>query len=117
MSALTEVCQALDGSVGCGFASDQDLSILLNGLENQVVSVRDGCLRSLRTLVTFVDPESERFVKRLWVAKFDIVAENRKLADTLWEDAGLEDHGHKSLAEDLLKVYTVVGHHRLGHSF
>ena len=45
-----------------------------------------------------------RFVKRLWAAKFDIVAENRKLADSLWLDAGLEDHSHKSLAEDLLKV-------------
>ena len=47
---------------------------------------------------------SYRFVKRLWAAKFDIVAENRKLADSLWSDAGLEDHTHKSLAEDLLKV-------------
>ena len=45
----------------------------------------------------------KRFVKRLWVAKFDVVKENRKLADVLWEEAGLENHSHHCLAEDLLK--------------
>ena len=89
VSALTEVCQALDGNVGCGTASSKDLAILLNGLEHEVVSIRDGCLRSLQILVNFVDVESERFVKRLWVAKFDIVRENRKLAETLWDSPGL----------------------------
>ena len=66
-----------------------------------MVSVRDSCLRCLQILVNFVDVES----KRLWVAKFDIVCENRKLAEAMWEDAGLGNRGLETLAEDLLQAY------------
>ena len=56
-----QVCQAIDSSVGCGTASEADLAILLSGLEHEVVSIRDGCLRSLQTLVGFVDVDNHRY--------------------------------------------------------
>ena len=56
-----QVCQAIDGSVGCGTASEAYLAILLSGLEHEVVSIRDGCLRSLQTLVGFVDVDNHRY--------------------------------------------------------
>ena len=102
VSAVGEICQAIDGDMGCAVASQADYGILLDGLQMEVVSVRDACLRGLQILTSRDQgTKSDHLIHRAWVAKFDIVPENRLLADQLWDAANFECYS--SLSQDLLE--------------
>ena len=92
---LVETAAALAGGVGCSTMTDEELEFILDGLQMEVASVRDACLRSLITVHNVLEDCSnlelrQRIIQRVWVAKFDVEPENRKLANDLWDKVGLE---------------------------
>ena len=116
VAALTEVCEASSGKVGCAVASDEEFNILMDGLQMEVVSVRDACLRGLLSMIDALEKYNnhktqtlailqKRLCQRVWVAKFDVESpENAKLADKLWKKAHLADMGNsgQNLAMNVL---------------
>lgn len=117
VAALTDVAEASSGQVGCAIASKEEFDILMGGLQMEIVSVRDACLRGLLKLVTALGTDEwiesnkmleelkQNLCQRVWVAKFDQDStENAKFAEQLWQKARLSGmiKGDQRLADDVL---------------
>lgn len=95
-AALMDVAASGSGLDGYARASEDEIDSLLSALQNQDTTVRDAALRGLAAMVaafpTFkTNPEqAARLTRRIWVARFDVVEENRELASKLWTVAGLK---------------------------
>ncbi|CAH1402466.1 unnamed protein product [Nezara viridula] len=107
-NCLLDLAQASSGGRGCAFASSDELDTLLTALQHSSSYVRDAALRALHALVpVFPKPKQNadqafRLAKRIWVAKFDVVTENREVADKVWDASGLQKET-KLLCEGLLE--------------
>ena len=102
VSTLTEVAEASSGQVGCAVATKEEFEILMNGLQMEIISVRDACLRGLLKMVDALDTIDwtenhvnlvevrKKLCQRVWIAKYDQDSvENAKYASKLWEKAQL----------------------------
>ena len=102
VAALTDVAEASSGQVGCAVATKEEFDILLGGLQVEIVSVRDACLRGLLTMSEALETEEwanktqsltnvrRTLCQRVWIAKHDQdSSENAKFADKLWKKAQL----------------------------
>uniref|UniRef100_A0A069DYI0 Putative translational activator gcn1 n=1 Tax=Panstrongylus megistus TaxID=65343 RepID=A0A069DYI0_9HEMI len=106
-SCLLDVASASSGGTGCSVATPDEIGCLLTALQHSSHHVRDAALRALYALVQ-VFPKSKKnadlafqIVKRIWVARWDVVVENREIAHKLWEIANLDSH-IPGLSEGLL---------------
>jgi hypothetical protein len=92
VSTLVEVAAAASGRPGCTTIKSADVGILLGALQVEVEAVRDAGLRGLETILPALPAQGEEMyeevVRRIWVARFDVVEENRKLATKLWQEGG-----------------------------
>ena len=117
VSALTDVAEASSGQVGCAVASKEEFDILMGGLQMEIVSVRDACLRGLFKMVDALNTHDwadkgnileelrRNLRRRVWIAKFDKdSSENAKFADKLWDKAQFANmkDGGQLLADDIL---------------
>nr|CAD7392316.1 unnamed protein product [Timema cristinae] len=95
-ATLLDLAMSGSGEEGCAFANSDEIQCLLSALQNPSAVVRDAALRGLAAMVRALPTskqnyeEAVRLTRRIWVARFDVVEENRALADQLWEVAGLE---------------------------
>ncbi|XP_038618375.1 eIF-2-alpha kinase activator GCN1 [Tachyglossus aculeatus] len=95
-NALTALCASSGGGAGCAFAEQEEVDVLLRALQAPCSNVRDAALRGLSELrLVLPTPDSDEkngmdLLRRLWVVKFDVEEEIRKLAERLWESMGLE---------------------------
>lgn len=112
VSALLEVSKSVSGDIGCTNATPDQIDTLLSALRRSSPSIRDAALRSLQILVRMLptkmtNPEQYlKLTRRIWVAKHDIVTENREGADKLWSAAKLstsEDGLLQCLVDDLVE--------------
>jgi HEAT repeat protein len=91
-----DVATCASGDPGCAKASINEIEVLLGGLQNPAVVVRDAALRSLTIVVSSLPSYetdydyAKEVSKRIWIAKFDENEDNRVLADRLWELAQLD---------------------------
>nr|BAN20950.1 translational activator gcn1 [Riptortus pedestris] len=106
-ACLLDLAQASSGAEGCAVASSEEIDTLLTALQQSSSHVRDAALRALLAITqVFPKPKQNaeqafRLTKRIWVAKFDVVTENRDVADKVWANANLS-HDTKGLSEGLL---------------
>ena len=104
VATLTEVAEASSGQVGCAVASKEEFEILMGGLQMEIVSVRDACLRGLIKMVEALGTKNwlqdetnlkeirKHLCQRVWIAKYDQDStENAKFASQLWDRAQLAD--------------------------
>ncbi|CAH1119168.1 unnamed protein product [Phaedon cochleariae] len=105
-ACLLEVAACVSGAPGCACATSAEIDVLLGALQSPSAVVRDAALRCLAIDVACL-PTFEgdyeyalRVVKRVWVATFDPVDENRILAKDLWEQADMNFPA--SLSEELM---------------
>nr|CAD7442358.1 unnamed protein product [Timema bartmani] len=95
-ATLLDLAMSGSGGEGCAFANSDEIQCLLSALQNPSAVVRDAALRGLAAMVRALPTlkqnyeEAVRLTRRIWVARFDVVEENRALANKLWEVAGLE---------------------------
>uniref|UniRef100_A0A452HQ02 TOG domain-containing protein n=1 Tax=Gopherus agassizii TaxID=38772 RepID=A0A452HQ02_9SAUR len=95
-NTLTALCASSSGEDGCAYAEQEEIDVLLQALQSPCMNVRDAALRGLMELqMVLPTPDSDEknglnLLRRLWVVKFDVEDEIRKLAERLWESMGLE---------------------------
>ncbi|KAE8739724.1 hypothetical protein FOCC_FOCC014768 [Frankliniella occidentalis] len=95
-AALMDVAASGSGKEGYARATEDEIDSLLSALQNQDTTVRDAALRGLAAMVGAfptlkTNPEQAvRLTRRIWVARFDVVDENKELASKLWTAAGLK---------------------------
>ncbi|KAF7282220.1 hypothetical protein GWI33_003020 [Rhynchophorus ferrugineus] len=95
-ACLLDVSHALCGETGCGLASLEEVDVLLAALQNPAAVVRDAALRALLIIESCLpDFDSDydytiKLYKRIWIAKFDEIEENRVLAERLWSSASMD---------------------------
>ncbi|CAG9834134.1 unnamed protein product [Diabrotica balteata] len=95
-ACLLEVASCISGQVGCAKASTDEIDVLLGALQSPSSVLRDAALRGLTidilTLPTFENDYAYaiKVFKRVWIAKFDEVEENRILAEQLWDEANMK---------------------------
>ncbi|XP_006019968.1 eIF-2-alpha kinase activator GCN1 [Alligator sinensis] len=95
-NALTALCTSSSGEDGCAYAEQEEIDVLLQALQSPCMNVRDAALRGLMEMqMVLPTPDSDEknglnLLRRLWVVKFDMEDEIRKLAERLWESMGLE---------------------------
>ncbi|XP_014262100.1 eIF-2-alpha kinase activator GCN1 [Cimex lectularius] len=114
-ACLLELANASCGAEGCAVASIDEIECLLMALQHSSHHVRDAALRALLVLIpVFPKPKNNadqifNITKRLWAAQFDIVVENRTIAQQVWEAAKLKSN-LQGLSEGLLQdiVHPVV---------
>ncbi|XP_074258261.1 stalled ribosome sensor GCN1 isoform X1 [Saimiri boliviensis] len=93
---LTTLCASSSGDVGCAFAEQEEVEVLLRALQSPCASVRETALRGLMELhMVLPAPDTDEknglnLLRRLWVVKFDKEEEIRKLAERLWSVMGLD---------------------------
>ncbi|XP_072244658.1 stalled ribosome sensor GCN1 [Leuresthes tenuis] len=92
---LTALCASAGGGDGCTVAEQPEIDVLLNALLSPCFSVRDAALRGLLEMEFALPTDSTEasgmsLLRRLWVARFDVEAEGRALAEKLWESLDLE---------------------------
>ncbi|KAJ7309597.1 hypothetical protein JRQ81_007650, partial [Phrynocephalus forsythii] len=94
--ALTALCASSSGEDGCAYAEQEEIDVLLQGLQSPCMNVRDSALRGLMEMqMVLPTPDSDEknglnLLRRLWVVKFDKEEEIRMQAERLWESMGLE---------------------------
>ncbi|XP_037814626.1 eIF-2-alpha kinase activator GCN1 [Lucilia sericata] len=105
VAALLEVAKCSSGEDFCASATQDEINIFLNALENGQEVIRDVALRVLTILSNIICTESKTnanfsifITRRLWVAKFDTSNVNRNIADDLWKNVKI----NHPLADDLL---------------
>uniref|UniRef100_A0A8C8S2Z5 TOG domain-containing protein n=1 Tax=Pelusios castaneus TaxID=367368 RepID=A0A8C8S2Z5_9SAUR len=97
-NTLAALCTSSSGEDGCAYAEQEEIDVLLQALQSPCMNVRDAALRGLMELqMVLPTPDSDEknglnLLRRLWVVKFDVEDEIRKLAERLWESMGLELH-------------------------
>uniref|UniRef100_W8CCK9 Translational activator GCN1 n=1 Tax=Ceratitis capitata TaxID=7213 RepID=W8CCK9_CERCA len=91
-AVLLEVANLSSGEDYCGFASEDEIKLILNFLQCDKQVVREACLRALQIIKRSILLENvihrnliSDIKLRLWVAKHDISEENCILATDLWE--------------------------------
>uniref|UniRef100_A0A3Q3F6D5 GCN1 activator of EIF2AK4 n=1 Tax=Kryptolebias marmoratus TaxID=37003 RepID=A0A3Q3F6D5_KRYMA len=92
---LTALCASAGGEEGCTVAEQPEIDVLLGALLSPCFSVRDAALRGLLEMEFALPTDSTEasgmsLLRRLWVARFDVEAEGRTLAERLWESLDLE---------------------------
>ncbi|XP_050338070.1 eIF-2-alpha kinase activator GCN1 [Bactrocera neohumeralis] len=94
VGAILEVANLSSGEDYCAYATDDEIELFLNSLENSKESVREVALRVLKIIkkVILINNEMhQNLISRLklllWIAIYDTSDENRKLASDLWEAA------------------------------
>ncbi|KAL1132575.1 hypothetical protein AAG570_010527, partial [Ranatra chinensis] len=120
-AALLDVATAASGGEGCAVATDEEIDSLLAALQHSSQYVRDAALRSMCALVPVLPKPKQnrdqalRITRRVWVAKHDVVEENRDVADKLWQSANLS-WADKGLCESLLDdiVHPVIAVQQAG---
>ncbi|XP_040564950.1 LOW QUALITY PROTEIN: stalled ribosome sensor GCN1 [Lepeophtheirus salmonis] len=100
---MVEIAESASGNEGCDLVSDDEIEVLLGGVQNDSISVRDGSLRCLKETVgpKFRTYTNYNFLRRLWIAKFDENEEISQIANEVWDEVGLEVD--KSLALEILE--------------
>ncbi|CAG9759746.1 unnamed protein product [Ceutorhynchus assimilis] len=95
-ACLLDIAYSVSGKPGCTRASLEEIDVLLTALQSAISVVRDAALRALIIIVSSLpsfktDYEyALKLNKRILIAKFDDVEENRKLAVDLWDKAAME---------------------------
>ncbi|KAM4808080.1 stalled ribosome sensor GCN1 [Rhinophrynus dorsalis] len=95
-NTLTTLCTSCGGGEGCTYAEQEEIDVLLQGLQSSCSSVRDAALRGLMELqMVLPTPDSDEtngltLLHRLWVMKFDVEAEIKTQAERFWESMDLE---------------------------
>ncbi|XP_024130877.1 eIF-2-alpha kinase activator GCN1 [Oryzias melastigma] len=92
---LTALCASAGGGEGCAVAEQPEIDVLLSALLSPCFSVRDAALRGLLDMEFALPTDSTEasgmsLLRRLWVARFDVEAEGRALAEKLWQSLDLE---------------------------
>lgn len=91
VTTLLDIAQSGSGESGTTIAADEDIDSLIGALQNSLSTVRDAALRGLIIMRQAFQKEDQdqlyRLTRRVWVARFDVNAENRILADELWNAA------------------------------
>ncbi|XP_049305778.1 eIF-2-alpha kinase activator GCN1 isoform X1 [Bactrocera dorsalis] len=94
VAAILEVANLSSGEDYCAYATDDEIELFLNSLENSKESVREVALRVLKIIKKVILINSEmhqnlisRLKLLLWIAIYDTSDENRILASDLWEAA------------------------------
>ncbi|KAM7361540.1 lethal (3) 80Fj [Cochliomyia hominivorax] len=105
VAAILEVAKSSSGDDYCALATQNEIHVFLDALENGQEAIRDVALRVLTILSNSIYIESQKDIdfskkltRRLWLAKFDISNNNRIIAENLWNKIKI----HKPLPEDLL---------------
>lgn len=95
-ACLLDIARSVSGKQGCGIAILDEVDVLLTALQSSISVARDAALRAL-IIVAGCLPRFEmdykyalKLNKRIWIARFDDVDENRKLAKELWVAAKME---------------------------
>ncbi|XP_068094819.1 stalled ribosome sensor GCN1 [Hyperolius riggenbachi] len=95
-NALTSLCTSSGGGEGCTYAEQEEIDVLLQGLQSSCSNVRDSALRGLMELqMVLPTPDTDEknglaLLHRLWVVKFDVEAEIKAQAERFWESLDLE---------------------------
>ncbi|XP_022916125.2 stalled ribosome sensor GCN1 [Onthophagus taurus] len=77
-------------------ATMDEIVVLLESLKSQVQVVRDAGLRGLLAMkssfptAAVTEEDMLRISKQVWITKFDVIEENRELAEKLWQEAYLD---------------------------
>lgn len=96
VAAVLDVAASSSGNEYCASATKQEIEILLTALQHNLEAVRDVALRALTIIVKTLPTMEEnyelglRLIRRLWIAKHDVLEENAVLAEKLWQEAGFE---------------------------
>lgn len=92
MGTLLDVAACVSGAAGCYRARFEEVDVLLTGLQHPMEAVRDSALCALQCIETvlpdmLVDEEmATQILRRLLLAKFDVVERNRELGEKLCEE-------------------------------
>ncbi|KAL3270236.1 hypothetical protein HHI36_009292 [Cryptolaemus montrouzieri] len=95
-ACLLDVARCLSGREGCSEASMVEIDVLLDSLQEPQSVVRDSALRALTIIVDCLPTFEKDYEyalklnKRIWIAKFDVMKENRDLAEELWKLANMD---------------------------
>lgn len=82
-ACILDVAKSASNLEGCALASIDEIDVLLEALQSQIEVVRDAALRGLSLMISSIPSFEEnyddalRISKRVWIAKYDISAENR----------------------------------------
>lgn len=82
-ACLLEVAASASGDEGCATASIEEIDVLLGALQNPKSVIRDAALRALFLMRSSIPTITEsyedalRINKRIWVARFDVIEENK----------------------------------------
>ena len=83
---MVDLCKAASGEEGCACAGQEEIEVLLEGLQSSSGALRSGCLQSLSALsgiLPDLDDQTDlscNVVCRLWVARFDSDDDNSNQA-------------------------------------
>ncbi|GBM59452.1 eIF-2-alpha kinase activator GCN1 [Araneus ventricosus] len=92
MDTLIKTCEAASGDDNCSVAEMPEINVLLSALLLREEKARLASLLGLKSLeMVLPHPETEyengmQIVRRIFVACFDPVEENREIAEKLWKD-------------------------------
>uniref|UniRef100_A0A8C5P6E8 GCN1 activator of EIF2AK4 n=1 Tax=Leptobrachium leishanense TaxID=445787 RepID=A0A8C5P6E8_9ANUR len=95
-NTLTTLCTSCGGGVGCTYAEQEEIDVLLQALQSSCSNVRDAALRGLMELeMVLPTPDSDennglKLLHRLWVMTFDVEEEIKSQAEKFWESMALE---------------------------
>ncbi|XP_062121555.1 stalled ribosome sensor GCN1 [Drosophila sulfurigaster albostrigata] len=95
VNALLEVATVSSGGQLNATPDKLIIELFLEALQNNIEAIRDVTLRAMQIMIESIvdylksDAELEKqLVARLWIAKFDVSVEIRKLAVDLWDASG-----------------------------
>ncbi|KAF8792212.1 eIF-2-alpha kinase activator GCN1 like protein [Argiope bruennichi] len=94
MDTLIKTCEAASGDDNCTVAEMPEINVLLSALLLKEEKARLGSLLGLKSLeLVLPQPDTDyengmQVVRRIFVACFDPVEENREIAERLWKDIG-----------------------------
>ncbi|XP_067680434.1 stalled ribosome sensor GCN1-like [Haliotis asinina] len=115
--ALREIACCSNGDDGCATVSQEEISVLLEGLQSPCTAVRDAslqCLQALENVLPNIDDNFDlglNIAKRVWVASNDVEDHVKRLAEKLKEDLDLEEPCEElstALVEDVIHDEAVI---------
>ncbi|KAM4051160.1 stalled ribosome sensor GCN1 isoform 1-T1 [Anomaloglossus baeobatrachus] len=95
-NALTSLCTSSGGGIGCTYAEQDEIDVLLTALQSSCSNVRDAALRGLMELeMVLPTPDTDdtnglALLHRLWVMRFDVEAEIKAQSERFWDDLDLK---------------------------
>ncbi|KAF7989110.1 hypothetical protein HCN44_007420 [Aphidius gifuensis] len=90
VATFLDIANSGSGIPGTAKADSEEINSLIKALENSLASVRDASLRALMIIKnSFPSPTNnyEQYLlltRRIWIEKFDIIDENKALANEIW---------------------------------